>query len=58
MENTFWTALATSSLAAIVTSIGIYTIRRYVEWGKRNSTYFMCFAAGVLISASFLHIIS
>lgn len=57
MENTFWTALATSSLAAIVTSIGIYTIRRYVEWGKRNSTYFMCFAAGVLISASFLHII-
>lgn len=57
MENTFWTALATSSLAAFVTSIGIYTIRRYVEWGKRNSTYFMCFAAGVLISASFLHII-
>lgn len=57
MENTFWTALATSSLAAIVTSIGIYTIRYYVDWGQRNSTYFMCFAAGVLISASFLHII-
>jgi len=57
MENTFWTALATSSLAAIVTSIGIYTIRNYVGWGQRNSTYFMCFAAGVLISASFLHII-
>lgn len=57
MENTFWTALATSSLAAIVTSIGIYTIRKYTDWGQRNSTYFMCFAAGVLISASFLHII-
>ena len=57
MENTFWTALATSSLAAAVTSIGIYTIRNYVDWGQRNSTYFMCFAAGVLISASFLHII-
>jgi zinc transporter ZupT len=57
MENTFWTALATSSLAAIVTSIGIYTIRRYVSWGQRNITYFICFAAGVLISASFLHII-
>ncbi len=57
MENTFWTALATSSLAAIVTSLGIYTIHNYVDWGRRNSTYFMCFAAGVLISASFLHII-
>ena len=57
MENTFWTALATSSLAAAVTSIGIYTIRNYVDWGQRNSTYFMCFAAGVLISASFLHLI-
>ncbi|MEA3406054.1 MAG: ZIP family metal transporter [Pseudomonadota bacterium] len=57
MENTFWTALATSSLAAMVTSIGIYTIHRYVGWGQRNMTYFMCFAAGVLISASFLHII-
>ncbi|MBV1951270.1 MAG: ZIP family metal transporter [Cycloclasticus sp.] len=57
MENTFWTALATSSLAASVTSLGIYTIRNYVDWGQRNSTYFMCFAAGVLISASFLHII-
>ncbi|MBB1382442.1 ZIP family metal transporter [Shewanella sp. SR41-2] len=57
MENTFWTALATSSLAAIVTSTGIYTVRKYVDWGQRNITYFMCFAAGVLISASFLHII-
>jgi len=57
MENTFWIALATSSLAAMVTSIGIYTIRNHVGWGQRNSTYFMCFAAGVLISASFLHII-
>lgn len=57
MENTFWTALATSSLAAIVTSLGIYTIRNYAAWGQRNNTYFMCFATGVLISASFLHII-
>ncbi|WP_455230441.1 ZIP family metal transporter [Geopseudomonas aromaticivorans] len=57
MENTFWTALATSALAGLVTSLGIYTIRRFSDWGHRNSTYFMCFAAGVLISASFLHII-
>jgi len=57
VENTFWTALATSTLAALVTSLGIYTIRRYADWGHRNTTYFICFAAGVLISASFLHII-
>jgi zinc transporter ZupT len=57
MANTFWTALATSTLAALVTSLGIYTIRRFTDWGQRNTTYFMCFAAGVLISASFLHII-
>lgn len=57
MENTFWTALATSTSAALVTSLGIYTIRRYAAWGHRNTTYFMCFAAGVLIAASFLHII-
>ena len=57
MENTFWTAFAASSLAAVVTSIGIYTIRRFGGWGQRNTTYFMCFAAGVLISASFLHIV-
>jgi zinc and cadmium transporter len=57
MENTFWMALATSMLAASVTSLGIYTIRRFTGWGQRNTTYFMCFAAGVLIAASFLHII-
>ena len=57
MENTFWTALGTSLLAAVVTSLGIYTIRRFADWGQRNTTYFMCFAAGVLIAASFLHII-
>jgi len=57
VENTFWTALGTSMLAALVTSLGIYTIRRFADWGQRNTTYFMCFAAGVLISASFLHII-
>jgi zinc transporter ZupT len=57
MENTFWTAFAISSLAAIVTTAGIYTIRNFVDWGQRNITYFICFAAGILISASFLHLI-
>jgi zinc and cadmium transporter len=57
MENTFWTALAASSLAALVTTMGIYVIRRFEQWGRENTIYFICFAAGVLISVSFLHII-
>ncbi|MGM0913831.1 MAG: ZIP family metal transporter [Pseudomonadota bacterium] len=57
MENTFWTALAASGMAAVVTSLGIFTIRRFADWGQRHTAYFMCFAAGVLIAASFLHIV-
>ena len=57
MENTFWTALGASTLAALVTSIGIYVIRRFERWGREHTIYFVCFAAGVLISVSFLHII-
>jgi len=57
MENTFWTALGASSLAALVTCAGIYVIRHFERWGRNNSIYFICFAAGVLISVSFLHII-
>ncbi|MBN1831268.1 MAG: ZIP family metal transporter [Deltaproteobacteria bacterium] len=57
MENTFWTAFGASTLAALVTSIGIYVIRRFEAWGRENTIYFVCFAAGVLISVSFLHII-
>lgn len=57
MENTFWTAFGASLLAAIVTGIGILTIRHFEAWGRKYSIYFVCFAAGVLISVSFLHII-
>jgi len=57
MENTFWTALIASSLAAFVTTTGIYVIRHFEHWGRQNTAYFICFAAGVLISVSFLHII-
>ncbi len=57
MENSFWTALVASSLAAVVTALGIYTIRHFEAWGRKYSIYFVCFAAGVLISVSFLHII-
>jgi len=57
MENPFWTAFAASFLAALVTTVGIYVIRRFERWGRENTAYFICFAAGVLISVSFMHII-
>ena len=57
MEHAFWTAFGASALAALVTSVGIAVIRRFERWGRENTIYFVCFAAGVLISVSFLHII-
>lgn len=57
MGATFWSAFGASALAALVTALGIFTIRRFEAWGRKYSIYFVCFAAGVLISVSFLHII-
>ncbi|WP_376694847.1 ZIP family metal transporter [Wenzhouxiangella sp. EGI_FJ10305] len=57
MEHTFWIAFGASVLAALVTATGIITIRRFESWGRRYNIYFVCFAAGVLITVSFLHII-
>ena len=57
MTEHFYIAFSASALAAMVTTLGIFVIRNYEQWGRRNSTYFICFAAGVLISVSFLHIV-
>ncbi|SEN46386.1 ZIP family metal transporter [Nitrosomonas marina] len=57
MLSSFWSALGASVSAALVTLVGIYTIRHFEDWGRKYSIYFVCFAAGVLISVSFLHII-
>jgi len=57
MMSGLWIPFSASLLAALVTTIGIYVIRHFEGWGRRNSTYFACFAAGVLISVSFLHIV-
>lgn len=46
-----------STLACLVTTFGIYMISQYEKWGNQNIVYFMSFAAGVLISVSFIHII-
>lgn len=55
--HTFWAVLLASSLACAVTTVGIVVITRYEKWGRDNAAYFMSFAAGVLISVSFIHII-
>jgi zinc transporter ZupT len=57
MTSGLWVPFSASLLAALVTTIGIYVIRHFEAWGRRNSTYFACFAAGVLITVSFLHIV-
>ncbi len=55
--NPFFAVLLASTLACLVTTIGIYIIAKYEKWGNQNAIYFMSFAAGVLISVSFIHII-
>jgi zinc transporter ZupT len=57
IDRTFIAVLSASLLACVVTTMGIYVIGKYDEWGRRNIVYFMSFAAGVLISVSFIHII-
>jgi zinc transporter ZupT len=57
MRKNSLTGLSRPLLAASVTTSGIFAIRRYQEWARKNLTYFACFAAGVLIAVSFLHIV-
>jgi zinc and cadmium transporter len=57
INGIFGAVLLASSLACAVTTSGIYIISRYERWANRNDVYFMSFAAGVLISVSFVHII-
>lgn len=56
MPGSFWITISAAILAGIVTSIGIYVINKFSAWGKKNMIYFVSFAAGVLISVSFMHI--
>lgn len=56
-STTFGAVMLASLLACAVTTAGILVIARYEKWGRKNSVYFMSFAAGVLVSVSFIHII-
>lgn len=53
----FLIVLAASVVAAAVTAIGIVVISQYKGWSDEHSAYFVSFAAGVLITVSFMHII-
>jgi zinc transporter ZupT len=55
--NQWISVLAASSIACGVTTLGIYIISRFAAWSRRNSVYFMSFAAGVLLTVSFVHLI-
>lgn len=57
LDDRFWPCLLASCSAAGFTTLGISAIRQHGEWARRNGMYFVCFAAGVLIAASFLHVI-
>ena len=57
MEISFWHPFIAALLAAVVTTAGLLVILRFEAWANRNSIYFTSFAAGVLISVSFLHLI-
>lgn len=57
MFSSVWPPLAAGVLAAVVTTGGLLTVRRFEHWARTRSTYFACFAAGVLITVSFLHIV-
>jgi zinc transporter ZupT len=53
----FMIVLAASAVACAVTALGILVISRYPTWSREQSAYFISFAAGVLITVSFMHII-
>ncbi|GAB6267781.1 MAG: hypothetical protein STSR0002_05210 [Smithella sp.] len=50
MSETFIWMGGFAILSAIVNAIGIFTIVKYKQWAEKTKAYFMCFAAGVLIS--------
>lgn len=50
MSDTFIWIAGFALLSAIINAIGIFTIVKYQQWAEKTKSYFMCFAAGVLIS--------
>jgi zinc and cadmium transporter len=57
MENGFIAPMSASLVAGAVTIAGILVVRHFEDWARSNTTYFISFAAGILIAVSFLHIV-
>jgi zinc transporter ZupT len=57
MNREFLIPFGATLLAAAFTTAGLFTIRHFEKWARQRMTLFICFAAGVLISASLLHLI-
>lgn len=53
-DQFYWIA-AFALVAAIVNSAGIVAIVRHREWAERWLPYFMCFAAGILLTTPLVH---
>jgi len=53
----FAVVLAASGIACAVTTLGIIVISQYRSWSRERSAYFVSFAAGVLITVSFVHLV-
>lgn len=49
-SSTFTWIVGFAILAAFVNGLGILAIFRFKTWAEKAQTYFMCFAAGVLVS--------
>lgn len=56
LSNTSWLTIF-AVLAAVVNGIGIFAIFKYREWAEKAKTYFMCFAAGILVSVPLILIL-
>src|SRR4030042_3173996 len=45
-----------SFIAGLSTILGVYLVRRYAKWTKRNSVFLISFAVGVLLATAFLEL--
>jgi zinc and cadmium transporter len=50
LSSTFLYIFLFAVAAAIINAVGIFVVYKRAAWAKRVMSYFMCFAAGVLIS--------
>ncbi len=54
--STFTWVAVFAVLSAVINAFGILAIYIYKDWAERMKTYFMCFAAGLLISVPLMHV--